>query len=371
MSRRLVIALGAVAAALLIGIGAVGALLISGGNDNDNHESAPSSSGTGKGYLGLTVTVQPSQGLRVASVESDGPAAKAGIQVGDSIQSVDGQVVRTPEQLRNAVEAKKPGTQVTLTYIRADQELRATVKLAEEPANAQIEVTPTPNAQVGPLQRGGAGQNGLGRGQLGVQVQNITAQLKQQYNLSKDSGVVITQVESGSAADRAGLKAGDVIESVNGSDVSTVADATRAIVGSATGQQTVVKILRGSNEMTVNVQLTAASLFPGFENLPPAVQERLQQLAQAGNLTPEQLQSLGTSYQNNLRVGTVKSIDSTSISITLLETTTDVTYALNGMTQYRAGLNQITVTDIAVGNTVAVLSLDGKTALAVLIINRQ
>jgi hypothetical protein len=114
------------------------------------------------------------------------------------------------------------------------------------------------------------------------------------------------------------------------------------------------------------VQAGAASLFPGFENLPPALQERLRQLAQSGNYTPEQLQRLAAG-QNNLKVGTVQAIDATSITLTPLEGGNDVTYALNSRTEYRAGANAASFGDIRVGSTVLIISTDGQSALGVFI----
>jgi hypothetical protein len=75
MPRRVMIVLVAVAASLLFATGVVTALLIA-GDDNGSDTAAAGKSGTGKGYLGLTVSANPLQGLRVASVEPDGPAAK-------------------------------------------------------------------------------------------------------------------------------------------------------------------------------------------------------------------------------------------------------------------------------------------------------
>ncbi|HEY4684860.1 MAG TPA: PDZ domain-containing protein [Dehalococcoidia bacterium] len=141
MDRRLLIPIVILGAALLIVSGALAGVLIAGdGNGGDK--------GTDKGYLGLRVSVplvlgrDIATGLRVASVEADGPAARAGIRVGDVIRAVDGEVVRTPEALRRTVEAKKPGTRIVLTYERGDRELRAEVTLGEAPPGAQIEAMP-------------------------------------------------------------------------------------------------------------------------------------------------------------------------------------------------------------------------------------
>ena len=134
LDRRLLIPLLAAGALLFIVSGAIAGVLIaeSGGGDEK---------GTGKGYLGVRVAAAQG-GLRVVSLDGDGPAAKAGIRAGDVIRAVDGQLVRTPEALRRLIEAKKPGTRVTLTYERGERELQAVVELGEAPADARIEATP-------------------------------------------------------------------------------------------------------------------------------------------------------------------------------------------------------------------------------------
>ncbi len=365
MPRRLMIGLIAAGAALLIATGAVAALLVVGGNDED--KAAARNAGSGKGYLGLTVTANPSQGLRVASIEADGPAARAGIQVGDSLRSLDGQLVRTPEQLRNAIESKAPGAQVNITFDRGDKELQASVKLTEAPADAQIEAN-APSAQTQP-QNPGAGGNAANRGQLGVQVQNNTPELKARYGLTRDNGLVVIQVQPNTPAAAAGVKAGDIVLTANGRPVSTVEDLTRAVVMAPAGQQIALGVLRGTDQMTLQVTLASASLFPGFENLPPALQDRLRELAQTGRYTPQQLQRLAQG-NNGLAIGTVKSISETSITVTRLEQGADATYAINSSTEFRRANQPIAPGDIAVGSTVLVISPDGQTAQGIFLYQR-
>src|SRR5581483_2314313 len=222
--------------------------------------------------------------------------------------------------------------------------------LGEAPADAQIEATPPPTPQPS---TGRAPGQGLGRGELGVQIQNITPQLKQRYNLTRDSGIVVTNVTSGSPAATAGIKPGDVILAVNGTDVATAEELTRAIVTAGRGQTVTLQLLRGNDTLTVNVQPERQPLFPGFENLPQQIQDRLEQLAQARNLTPEQLQRLAQG-QNYLRVGTVKTVDSASITITPMEGGADITYALNDKTQYRHGADQASFSDVQPGKNAIV-----------------
>jgi membrane-associated protease RseP (regulator of RpoE activity) len=367
MPRKLVVALATVAGLLLFASGALAALLIVNGDDDREGEAARSGS---KGYLGLTVTaVPPGQGLRIASIIEGGPAEAAGLRVGDIIRSVDGQVVRTPEQLRAAVETKAPGTKVTITYERGEREHQATVRLGEAPPNAQIESTPAPQ----PGQPGSGGLPNLARrGLLGVQVEDINPALKSRYGLTRDSGVVIVNVQPGSAAARAGLLAGDVITTVNGRAVTSEREVTQAIGRLAAGDKVTLGILRGSQEMTVEVTLGSALDIPGLQDLPAALQERLRELLQSGNLSPEALRRLAMGQY--VALGTVKSITDSSLTITRLDMALqpagDLTYALTEKTQFRSGSGTISRADIRPGARVVVISLDGQSALGVLVLQR-
>lgn len=142
LDRRLLIVLLVIGALLFIVSGALAGVLIAGREEEEAEEE-----GTGKGYLGVRVTAAAG-GLRIVSVDARSPAAEAGLKAGDVIRAVDGQVVRTPEALRRIIEAKAPGTRVTVTYERGDREQQAVVVLGEAPADAQLEAEPTPQAEL-------------------------------------------------------------------------------------------------------------------------------------------------------------------------------------------------------------------------------
>jgi serine protease Do/serine protease DegQ len=62
------------------------------------------------------------------------------------------------------------------------------------------------------------------RGRLGAQGQDLTPQLAQAFDLALSSGIIITQIESGSPAHKAGLQVGDVVVSANGRKIRTASD---------------------------------------------------------------------------------------------------------------------------------------------------
>ncbi len=84
-------------------------------------------------YLG--VSLKPaSEGVRLDSICTGTPAAKAGLQVGDAITSFAGKKVTSVDALRFAVDAKHPGDRVTVTFLRGGKSRTATVTLGTRPA---------------------------------------------------------------------------------------------------------------------------------------------------------------------------------------------------------------------------------------------
>ena len=83
---------------------------------------------------------------------------------------------------------------------------------------------------------------------LGVQMMTVTSTVKYYYNLSVDKGALITRVTSGSPADKAGLRAGDVITDINNGDISTAEDLSSAIGSHQIGDQVKIVYCRGSKQ---------------------------------------------------------------------------------------------------------------------------
>jgi putative serine protease PepD len=89
------------------------------------------------GFLGVTVATVIGGGVRIASVQPGGPAAKAGLRPGDVIVSIDGQPTPTTVELQTVLAALKPGQTVDVDVVRQDGS-KATLKvtLGKPPASA-------------------------------------------------------------------------------------------------------------------------------------------------------------------------------------------------------------------------------------------
>jgi putative serine protease PepD len=84
-------------------------------------------------YLGLSTTVGPNGGVQVADTTSGGPAARAGVQAGDTVTKVDGETVRTPNQVAQAIADNQPGDKVDVTVERNGSEHTVGVTLGQRP----------------------------------------------------------------------------------------------------------------------------------------------------------------------------------------------------------------------------------------------
>jgi len=174
-----------------------------------------------RGYLGVQIGevtpelarkfgVEAGIGALVAEVLDDGPAAKAGVKAGDVILRVGEQKVSDARHLRMHVAGLKPGSEVELAVHRDGREERLRLAIGELPGEAVA-----------------AGINGEENGRIGVVMQDLTVQVRQQSGIpAKVQGALIAQVEQGSRAERAGLQAGMVVTEV---ERRPVADASAAV----------------------------------------------------------------------------------------------------------------------------------------------
>ncbi len=204
-----------------------------------------------RGYLGITIQqVNPDMakafglsqggGALVGDVSPNGPAAKAGIERGDIVLQLNGTPVTSPDDLSLRVSEMAPGSVAHLQVYRNGHTQEIDVTLDAFPENAQTAQNNNENQ----------GPSGL----KGLQVQNLTPDIRQQLNLpATTTGVVISQVDPDSAAAQAGIQQGDVIQEVNRKPVHNVDQYQQALSGSA-NQPVLLLLDRGGTTLFVVVQ---------------------------------------------------------------------------------------------------------------------
>ena len=97
----------------------------------------------------------------------------------------------------------------------------------------------------------------VARGYLGVQIQPVTQDIAEGLGLDKAKGALVDHAENGTPAAKAGLKAGDVIEKVNGDTVDSARELSRKIAGMKPGAKVELSYLRGGKADTATVTLGA------------------------------------------------------------------------------------------------------------------
>ncbi|MGH8765865.1 MAG: DegQ family serine endoprotease [Burkholderiales bacterium] len=97
----------------------------------------------------------------------------------------------------------------------------------------------------------------VSRGRLGVTIQNVNQALAQSFGLDKPQGALVATVVPGSAADKAGLKTGDVIVSIDGKDIVNSTDLPAAVADKAPGSQVKLALVRKGERREISATLGA------------------------------------------------------------------------------------------------------------------
>ena len=167
-------------------------------------------------------------GALIASVQAETPASAAGLQPGDVVVAIDGQPIATGTALTTNLAEHQPGDVVRLTIYRNHRKQDVRVKLGQfQPERASA-------AQ--PASRPSSEER------LGVSVAPLTPDIARQLKLTRSSGVVITNVSPISPA--AGVVGrGELILSINGQTVNSVADVERIAGSLRSGQIVSMRLL--------------------------------------------------------------------------------------------------------------------------------
>jgi serine protease Do len=215
-------------------------------------------------------------GVLIDEIRAGSPADKAGFKQGDIIVEFDGERVRSARQFARLVQETTPGRTVKATLMRDGR-------------RSDLEITPSgPDDRrgdltihgdfgddlrhLGPdLERLGDGLppfnfnfdfdvTGVAGRRLGVTVDELTNQLAGYFGAS--GGVLVTSVAEGSSASRAGLKAGDVITSIDGDPVRSRQDLLRGLRHASDGDELTLGIVRDKKDSTVKAKIESPRRMP-------------------------------------------------------------------------------------------------------------
>jgi serine protease Do len=209
------------------------------------------------------------RGVVLGKIVPDSPAAKAGLKENDVVTEINGQRVEGAAQFRRMIHEIPAGRTIQLTMWRdgRTQTVSATLAKSEERRHVMTRVAPMPGTfafrmpempEIPPMEWSGNMVFG-GQPRLGIDAEDLNGQLGAFFGAPDGEGILVREVNSGSPAEKAGVKAGDVITSINGERIRTVGELREKLSGKRDEKDRTVKlgVLRNKNEISLSVELPA------------------------------------------------------------------------------------------------------------------
>jgi len=198
-----------------------------------------------RGYLGIVIQdltpelarsfdIDQNQGILIAQVTKDSPAAEAGLKQGDIIVSYQGKPVKKVGDFRNQVSLTSPGSSEQLTSIRDGERRNVSVTIG---TLSKAKITAEASTQ--------------STDEIGLTVQTMTPQLAEQLNAKAGEGVVVTQVRPGSIAASAGIVAGSIIVQVNRIPIKSAEDFKREVKKSSASKRMLLLIRKNNMQQFI------------------------------------------------------------------------------------------------------------------------
>jgi serine protease Do len=206
-----------------------------------------------RGWLGVTIqevtpelaksfNLKNTEGVLVAQVEPNSPAARAGVHSGDVIVDYNGKPTKSPRDLSLAVADTKVGVPAKLTIIRDSRTMTLDTSIGEMPGERAEATSPTDKSDE--------------HAKLGLTVENIDQNEAHQLNLTSSTGALVTDVQSGSPADDGGVRPGDVIREINHKPINNVSDLQSAVKNLKSGSTVLLSVIRQGQSLFLAFDLT-------------------------------------------------------------------------------------------------------------------
>jgi serine protease Do len=216
-----------------------------------------------RGYLGVFLDSVKPEYARVYNLSEakgaiitdmrEGPAQKAGIEVGDVIVELNGQPVTNSQDLINKVAATPVGQTINLAYLRdvnGKMERRTvSVAVGERPARTNADPTPTPATKPAQIKKSNGDADD--RPKLGLTLSELTPQLAGERGLKNVRGLLVKDVDPAGLAADADIRENMVIQKVNRVPTNTLADFERVVAALKPGDAVVMNVAVSAGDGTV------------------------------------------------------------------------------------------------------------------------
>ncbi|MFT5702017.1 MAG: serine protease Do [Desulforhopalus sp.] len=195
-----------------------------------------------RGWLGVVIQnvdkdlaesfgLKQAGGILVSEVQQDSPASAAGIKRGDVIIELDGKILKDVSDLRNQVALLSPQSKAVFLVIRDKREKKIQVTIGEQPSDFAQH---TSTKDVKSLK------------EYGLTLQELTKELAERFDYEVNSGLIVSNVERGSSAAKAGMKPGQLVEEVNRVPVQNLDDLAKVLSESSESDKILLRVRSGS-----------------------------------------------------------------------------------------------------------------------------
>jgi len=189
-------------------------------------------------------------GVEITRVEEGSPAEKAGVKPGDVVLEYNGQRVEGMEQFGRMVRETPPGREIKLTISRDGAPQTLTAMLASRkgrplPENFHFVMPDIPMPDIPQI------YTATRTARLGVEAESLGPQLAEFFGAKE--GVLVRSVLENTAAQKAGIKAGDVITKVDGMAVTSPSELSGAVRSASAKKTYAVEFMRDRKPQTVTV----------------------------------------------------------------------------------------------------------------------
>jgi serine protease Do len=211
------------------------------------------------------------RGVLLGRIVPDSPAAKAGLKDNDVITEINGQRVEGEAQFRRMVHEIPAGRSAQFTIWRdgRSQTINVTLGKSEEHGNMWFKSAPRafsfqlpkieiPEVAPMPGMDWGYGVMAGGRPRLGIDAEDLSGQFGTYFGAPDGEGVLVREVNSGTPAEKAGVKSGDVITSLDGERIRSLGDLREKLAAKRDAKTVKLGLLRNKSEMSLTVEMPPA-----------------------------------------------------------------------------------------------------------------
>jgi serine protease Do len=204
------------------------------------------------------------RGVGITQVMKDSPAEKAGLRKDDVILRVNGESITSVRKLNRLISEIAPDqtARIAISRAGAEQEVTATIARHQGPENFRVLMNERPRIW---KWEGPEGDMVFALGnarRIGVSTVELTSQLADYFGVAGGKGVLVTSVTTDGPAAKAGIKAGDVITSIDGEQVDSTGDISRVINKNKEGDVS-LNIIRNRSQQTIRVTPTQSGVRRG------------------------------------------------------------------------------------------------------------